>query len=1044
MAANLIHAPFRELEDALARGLAGHAEADALRPSLLLVPHRLLARHLTRSLARRLGGWIGLESMTLGRFAHEIAAPHFARRRAARLTADGEELLMARAIEETLRAGHPLHALRAQPGSAHSLRGTLRELGEALFAPDDLDRLARVETIPAVTRERLRGLASLWRAYRARLEARSSYDGLDALRAAPELLSARGTPVTAWCARYRAAFLYGFFHLKPAERELVTALARVLDVTAFFPRAPEGGSGHARDTLSWLRAQGFAEDARARTAMGPEAPNSPPAAPVRVLAAAAEEDEVREAMRLRLRPAAGGSIAGSCAFLYHDRAAYEPLVRDVARECGVRVATDGRAGAQVASGAHAAQLFLRLRADGASRLPGRDAVMEFASAAPLHRDLADRDIATTSADAWDRETRFLGIRRGSDWRAGSLSPSLGRFIGALEEALGGIPDRGRWQVLAAGMEQACARLLMPDAAAALRETWAGLAALDRVDDGTHFAEFARHAHRALARVVVSAPSDGPGAAATWSAELSAAAGVPADVVVILGLVEGGLPRHPRGDPLLPDTERARVNQALREMGETARALPLRTSGLERERLSFALAVAGAREKVVLTYARTDPARDRERLPSPFLLELFASATGEPASYEGFASWAAVHRFALAGTHQDPEGALDRGEFDRAIVRASLAAGTSGIPRLRAFFALRPGLRERVAAQRARWGVDELSAHVGWLGSDACRLAIEEAHRGAMSASRLRGYAFCPQSYFLAHLLGLREWKEPERRSEPDPRDRGQLYHEILRDFVTAVMREAITPWSHDRLDEYRRLMERIIARHFAEARARPGGGLFLHWEDEERRVRDDMERWLREELEDAAGFEPCEVELDFGKPPDPAVAVRAGEESMELRGRIDRVDITRDRLRARIIDYKTGKATVNSDDPLEGGRAIQLPLYALAAEEILRARFPGLEVTEAALYGVSQSRGFGRQPLAAAVWQERAPELGRVCRTLTGGMRAGFYAPLPLPGRRGCPRCDFRRVCGPAMDRIGERIGALPAARAFSALRGAEDEEAEA
>lgn len=1050
MARRLIHAPFPDLERALARDLRpepGSAPAP-LQARLLLVPHRLLARHLTRRLARETGGWLGLEALTLGRLAQEIAAPEFARDGRSRLTADGEELLLARAASEALQEGHSLHPLRDQPGLTRALRDTLRELGEASLTPEELDALAAGPgDLPAPARERLAGLASIWRAYASRLAARAAYDGAEAMRRAPALLGAAGSPAAAYAGRYRQAYLYGFFHLKPAELALVDALAGALDTTVFVPRGPEAAAAPAERFLTRLRALGFAEgEAGERTAPGGEAgaleAAHPPA--LRVFAAGSEEGEVREALRERLGARGDGPAAGTCAILYLDRATYAPLVRDAARECGLPVPVDGGAGGVLAPPARAAQLLLQLRLAGGSPLPGRTAVMEFASVAPLRRELAAETGGPPFADAWDRETRALGVRRGPDWRVAALSPGLREFRDALARALSGIPDRGLWGDFAAAMEASCALLFAPDSAAELGETWAGLRALDRVDDGTRLAEFARFAHRALARLVAGDSGDGPGVAATWSADLSAAAGVPADVVVVHGLVEGGLPRHPRGDPVLPDTERARVNLALRALGDPARELPSRADALDRERMLFHFALAGARREVILTFARTDPAADRERLPSPFLLELCAAATGEPPSYEKFAAWSAVRRFPLAGgARENPSEALDEGEFDRAIVRAGCSGRPEEAPRLRALLAARPALRARVTAQRARWAAEELNPHAGSLRAESLRGELARLRDAPASPSRLQRYASCPQRFYLADLLSLREWEEPERRSEPDARQRGQLYHEILRDFVAEAMREGLEPRNPGQAADCRRLMESIVTRRCAAARSRPGGGLFLYWEDEERRVRDDMERWLRGEMEEPAGFRPCEVELGFGEPPAPPVTVPAGEERLELRGRIDRVDVTPDGRRARIVDYKTGEVSVKEKDPFQGGRAIQLPLYALAAREILRGRFPALEVEEAALCGVRQAKGFVRRAFPARAWREDAAELGRICRVLLDGIGEGFFTPMPLPNEEGCSRCEFARVCGPAMERIGERAASFPEAAAFAALRGSAPEEEE-
>ncbi|MBM4087786.1 MAG: PD-(D/E)XK nuclease family protein, partial [Planctomycetes bacterium] len=57
---------------------------------------------------------------------------------------------------------------------------------------------------------------------------------------------------------------------------------------------------------------------------------------------------------------------------------------------------------------------------------------------------------------------------------------------------------------------------------------------------------------------------------------------------------------------------------------------------------------------------------------------------------------------------------------------------------------------------------------------------------------------------------------------------------------------------------------------------------------------------------------------------------------VRFRGRIDRIDLTADGKSARVIDYKTGKKPPGAGDgKFGGGTQLQLPIYLLAAQELL-------------------------------------------------------------------------------------------------------------
>lgn len=85
--------------------------------------------------------------------------------------------------------------------------------------------------------------------------------------------------------------------------------------------------------------------------------------------------------------------------------------------------------------------------------------------------------------------------------------------------------------------------------------------------------------------------------------------------------------------------------------------------------------------------------------------------------------------------------------------------------------------------------------------------------------------------------------------------------------------------------------------------------------------------------------EPHKFEVLFGQPDDelshPHLVIGRDGDSVLLQGKIDRVDLIRKdgKVHFRVIDYKTGSCPTSKD--VKDGLASQLPLYALAVEQLI-------------------------------------------------------------------------------------------------------------
>src|SRR6185436_18268223 len=144
-----------------------------------------------------------------------------------------------------------------------------------------------------------------------------------------------------------------------------------------------------------------------------------------------------------------------------------------------------------------------------------------------------------------------------------------------------------------------------------------------------------------------------------------------------------------------------------------------------------------------------------------------------------------------------------------------------------------------------------------------------------------------------------------------------------------------------------------------------------------------------------------------------------------LRGSIDVVERSGDG-RLRVTDHKTGKERFAEGSVVEGGRALQPVLYALAAEKI----FPEATVESGRLYYCTAAGNFDERIVQLDDAARAAA--ATVAKTIGGALDEPFLPAAPDEGA--CRWCDYRPICGPYEERRVRRKYAPPLA-ALRALR---------
>jgi len=477
-----------------------------------------------------------------------------------------------------------------------------------------------------------------------------------------------------------------------------------------------------------------------------------------------------------------------------------------------------------------------------------------------------------------------------------------------------------------------------------------------------------------------------------------AAGRSFDAVALPGMTEGRFPVSLRGDPLLPETVRARLAPGFEKRPRMRRE----------ERRSFAVCLAAA-PRVLLTYPRVADLDSENQVPSSFVLELWTERHGldaDPLRTER-------RRRAYGPGWRvpvDPAEAVDEAEYDVAVA-AGLDEAASGAAR----YLLEAGGNPHLArALRARYGRgrSKIGVHDGlWARTDALRSWIQgrAPRRSVHSATSLESFATCPFKYWMHAVLRIRPRIDPTQPDVLAPLTKGSIFHEILFELQQAE------PRPEHMMERVGPVVEAVAKKWFDElCPALPA----VYWKTIAE-LEDDVRGWVRRTAEGPEPRATAAAELAFGLPGtegrDPASQVEPLEleSGHRLRGSVDRVERD-DEGRLHVIDFKSGKVPDRPFGPISGGRHLQPLLYAEAAERIL-----GAPVQSATLVYATRRAGFVTRPPVTLRSEERLNVLQDFFQALDGQHEDACF--MPRPEENGCRWCDYRSLCGPVEEKRMQR-----------------------
>jgi ATP-dependent helicase/DNAse subunit B len=318
---------------------------------------------------------------------------------------------------------------------------------------------------------------------------------------------------------------------------------------------------------------------------------------------------------------------------------------------------------------------------------------------------------------------------------------------------------------------------------------------------------------------------------------------------------------------------------------------------------------------------------------------------------------------------------------------------------------------------------------GWDGDLSGHLDAGPVLReGPLSATGLESWARCPFSYFLGHVLGLRALDSPEDVLTISALDKGSLVHRILERVVDELIkRNDGSGTGKIGMGEQGQILRRIAEEEFDRAESRGITGKPLLWATAKDEILRDLIGFLDEDRTwlEREDLDPIWAEKSFGfdrsDSLEPLKIILKDGTELSFRGMIDRVDVSKDKKRIVVTDYKTGSPysyQKMNKDPLDAGRRLQLPIYALAAKR--------------ALGETEQAQGSYWFVTAAANYERKVVDLGQVedrfnevIEGIATGIQNGLFPANPgPPGRFGpenCSYCDFDRICPAARASLWDR-----------------------
>ncbi len=489
-----------------------------------------------------------------------------------------------------------------------------------------------------------------------------------------------------------------------------------------------------------------------------------------------------------------------------------------------------------------------------------------------------------------------------------------------------------------------------------------------------------------------------------------------EYLFIAGMTQDAYPSQHREGALYHDADRARLSASTRS------DLRTREDRDAAERFLFHEALSAATRQLWLSYS-DEAGHDELVLPSAFVEEvagLVDCGRGLPTRRRAPRSRGVLE---ATGIGRLREGVLNR------LFSTHPDAADDGILTAYALLCqvdheVLPRAAAGAFAEHSRNTGIEFDRYDGVL--DAPDVVADVASPGnwgtnhIFSASQLSAYGNCPFRFFAERVLGVAPVREPD--DEPDRADLGNLAHGILADFVSAWTEEAGAgaPITVDALDHALTLLRQAAEDAYRRREREQLVAVPELWEIVKGRLLEDLLAWPRAEAkvnEKATPglYGPLAAERMYGYGSSPPLVIGAGDAAVRIGGYIDLIELISlpdgSPVGYAVYDFKTSSATPSLPD-IRSGRELQLPIYIMAAQQMLADEFGALECLFASYYKlhdgtagrsiqIKPDKGLRDEVLAAA---------GEHVLAYAEAIRGGRF-PVAPTGKQSCAYCAIRSAC---------------------------------
>ena len=456
-------------------------------------------------------------------------------------------------------------------------------------------------------------------------------------------------------------------------------------------------------------------------------------------------------------------------------------------------------------------------------------------------------------------------------------------------------------------------------------------------------------------------------------------------VIILGLNSGILPLVPQPDPALKEVYRQSLSKPLRKtLQDIGYLLHTTQNRYLEENLLFYFALSSAQEKAILTY-KTSSETGESMVKSIFITLLLSVIGKKEEDLKGFS------RRPVERLRRDIKQ-----EFLTKEEAASLIALT------------RPGAKEFLCAILAKDNAEPfeesyralkaLSSQDGLNNFDGI-INPEQSKKiypKEFSPTALATLFACPLKYLFSCLT--KQAPDISLRGQLANNTKGTIYHDILCKFYQSVKckKDFLTiTWP-----DMENLFNEFIENEFKNPKYQKYGLYPLLLESIKEQTKEILLTFIEADLKDIQKTGFCPYMFEEYK----SATLNINGKTMNIRARIDRIDIKPDSKERRVIDYKSKEKSGNIINLIFNESNLQPPIYL----EILNAKNKNEHFTEADLVFIVTKKGNHFKSLTLNQFSNIKELFNSLLTFLEKLISDGIF---PFRKNDNCQYCAFADIC---------------------------------